>query len=95
MNDIYNFSAGPACLSEKALTGAKDVLLNYQSTGISLLEMSHRSPQIVNLFEETTINLKSLLNVPDNYHVLWLQGGASLQFSMVPMNLLPDSGSAD
>ena len=95
MNDIYNFSAGPACLSEKALTGAKDVLLNYQSTGISLLEMSHRSPQIVNLFEETTINLKSLLNIPDNYHVLWLQGGASLQFSMVPMNLLPDSGSAN
>ena len=95
MNDIYNFSAGPACLSEKALNGAKDVLLNYQSSGISLLEMSHRSPQVVNLFEETTINLKNLLNVPDNYHVLWLQGGASLQFSMVPMNLLPDSGSAD
>ena len=95
MNDIYNFSAGPACLSEKALTGAKDVLFNYQSSGISLLEMSHRSPQIVNLFEETTINLKNLLNVPDNYHVLWLQGGASLQFSMVPMNLLPDSSSAD
>jgi len=95
MNDIYNFSAGPACLSEKALNGAKDVLLNYQSSGISLLEMSHRSPQVVNLFEETTINLKNLLNVPDNYQVLWLQGGASLQFSMVPMNLLPDSGSAD
>ena len=95
MSKIYNFSAGPACLSEKALTGARDVLLNYQSSGISLLEMSHRSPQIVNLFEEATINLKDLLNVPDNYHVLWLQGGASLQFSMVPMNLLPDSGSAD
>ena len=95
MSKIYNFSAGPACLSEKALTGARDVLLNYQSSGISLLEMSHRSPQIVNLFEEATINLKGLLNVPDNYHVLWLQGGASLQFSMVPMNLLPDGGSAD
>ena len=95
MSKIYNFSAGPACLSEKALTGARDVLLNYQSSGISLLEMSHRSPQIVNLFEEATINLKDLLNVPDNYHVLWLQGGASLQFSMVPMNLLPDGGSAD
>jgi len=95
MSKIYNFSAGPACLSQKALTGARDVLLNYQSSGISLLEMSHRSPQIVNLFEEATINLKGLLNVPDNYHVLWLQGGASLQFSMVPMNLLPDGGSAD
>ena len=95
MSKIYNFSAGPACLSQKALTGARDVLLNYQSSGISLLEMSHRSPQIVNLFEEATINLKDLLNVPDNYHVLWLQGGASLQFSMVPMNLLPDGGSAD
>ena len=95
MSKIYNFSAGPACLSQKALTGARDVLLNYQSSGISLLEMSHRSPQIVNLFEEATINLKNLLNIPDNYHVLWLQGGASLQFSMVPMNLLPDSGSAD
>ena len=95
MSKIYNFSAGPACLSEKALTGARDVILNYQSSGISLLEMSHRSPQIVNLFDEATINLKDVLNVPDNYHVLWLQGGASLQFSMVPMNLLPDSGSAD
>ena len=95
MSKIYNFSAGPACLSEKALTGARDVLLNYQSSGISLLEMSHRSPQIVNLFEEARINLKDLLNVPDNYHVLWLQGGASLQFSMVPMNLLPDGGLAD
>ena len=95
MNKIYNFSAGPACLPDDAIRGAKEAILNFQDGGISLLEMSHRSSPVVELFEETTNNLKTLMNIPDNYHVLWLQGGASLQFAMVPMNLMPDNRSAD
>ena len=95
MKRVYNFSAGPACLPEKALQAAKEAIENFQENGIGLLEMSHRSMPVVELFNETTNNLKTLLNIPDNYHVLWLQGGASTQFSMVPMNLLPDHGSAD
>lgn len=95
MNRVYNFSAGPACLHEEVITSAKDSIQNFQENGIGLLEMSHRSRPVVELFHETTDNLKTLLNIPDNYHVLWLQGGASTQFSMVPMNLLPDHGSAD
>ena len=95
MNRVYNFSAGPACLHEEVITGAKDSIQNFQENGIGLLEMSHRSRPVVELFHETTDNLKTLLNIPDNYHILWLQGGASTQFSMVPMNLLPDHGSAD
>ena len=95
MKSVYNFSAGPACLPEVAINGAKIAIENFQKNGISLLEMSHRSSPVVNLFAETTDNLKTLLNVPDNYHILWLQGGASTQFSMVPMNLIPENGSAD
>ena len=95
MNRVYNFSAGPACLHEEVITGAKDSIQNFQENGIGLLEMSHRSRPVVELFHETTDNLKTLLNIPDNYHILWLQGGASTQFSMVPMNLLPNHGSAD
>ena len=95
MNRVYNFSAGPACLPEKALQAAKKAIENFQENEIGLLEMSHRSRPVVELFDETTNNIKNLLNIPDNYHVLWLQGGASTQFSMVPMNLLPDHGSAD
>jgi phosphoserine aminotransferase len=95
MDNIYNFSAGPACLSSEALSGAMQAIQNFHENGISLLEMSHRSSPVVNLFSETTNNLKALLNIPDNYHILWLQGGASTQFSMVPMNLLPEHGFAD
>ena len=95
MNRVYNFSAGPACLHKEVIKGAQDSIQNFQENGIGLLEMSHRSTPVMELFDETTDNLKTLLNIPDNYHVLWLQGGASTQFSMVPMNLLPDHGSAD
>jgi len=95
MSEIYNFSAGPACLPSIAIKAAKKSIANYKDNGFGLLEMSHRAPSIVELFEETTSNLKTLLDIPDNYHVLWLQGGASLQFSMVPMNLLPINGEVD
>lgn len=92
---IYNFSAGPACLSDSVLNAAAEAAKEYKNSGMSILEMSHRSKEVVSLFEETTANIKSLLSVPDNYHILWLQGGASTQFAMIPMNLIPKGGSAD
>ena len=95
MKKIYNFSAGPACLPQSAIKGAKEAIKDFQGSGISLLEMSHRSTPVVNLFEETTNNLRDLLKIPDKYDIIWLQGGASTQFSMVPMNLLPENGCAD
>ena len=95
MKQIYNFSAGPACLPQPAIQGAREAIKDFQDNGISLLEMSHRSAPVVTLFEETTNNLRGLLKIPDNYDVIWLQGGASTQFSMVPMNLLPEGGFAD
>tara|TARA_B100000029_G_C17503539_1_gene933579 strand:+ start:169 stop:1248 length:1080 start_codon:yes stop_codon:yes gene_type:complete len=91
----YNFSAGPTCLPEPVLEAASEASLNYKNTGMSILEMSHRSAPIISLFGETAQNLRSLLDVPENYHVLWLQGGASTQFSMIPLNLLPKDGTAD
>ena len=95
MKQIYNFSAGPACLPKAAIQGAEEAIKNFQDNGISLLEMSHRSTPVINLFEETTNNVRDLLEIPDNYDIIWLQGGASTQFSMVPMNLLPENGYAD
>jgi len=91
----YNFSAGPACLPDSVIQPSKEALNNFQQTGMSLLEMSHRSKEVVALFSETTDNLRSILDIPSNYHVLWLQGGASTQFSMVPLNLLQSNGHAD
>lgn len=84
---IYNFSAGPAVLPEPVLKKAQEELLDYQGSGMSVMELSHRS----SLFEEIIANaeklLRKLMNIPENYHVLFLQGGASLQFSAVPLNL--------
>ena len=92
---IYNFSAGPACLPDAVLSAASEASQEYQNSGMSILEMSHRSKPVVSLFNETSDNLRSLLSIPSNYHILWLQGGASTQFSMIPLNLLPEGGSAD
>ena len=92
---IYNFSAGPACLPDVVLKAASEASLDYNDSGISLMEMSHRSLDVMNLFDEATKRVKELLNLPGNYHPLWLQGGASSQFSMVPLNLLPMDGLAD
>ena len=91
----YNFSAGPAVLADDVLKVSSDYILDYAKSGMSVLEMSHRSKPIVSLFNEATGRTKDLLNIPEGYSILWLQGGASLQFSMVPMNLLPEDGSAD
>ena len=92
---IYNFSAGPAYLPDTVLDATKKAAIEYKGTGMSVMEMSHRSEPIVDLFHKTTSRVRTLLDVPSNYHVLWLQGGASMQFSMVPMNLLSKRSTAD
>lgn len=95
MKKIYNFSAGPAVLPDKALQDTASAVVNYNDSGMSLLEMSHRSSPIVGLMDETTGLVRHLLAVPDNYQIIWLQGGASTQFSMIPMNLLSENEIAD
>ena len=91
---VYNFSAGPAVLPLEVLKTAQDEMLNYQNSGMSVMEMSHRSKTYDNIIKTAEKDLRDLLNIPDNYKVLFLQGGAHLQFSMVPINLLKN-GVAD
>jgi phosphoserine aminotransferase len=92
---IHNFSAGPAVLPLKVLEQVQLDLLSLPGVGMSVLEISHRSPAFDEIIEGCEADLRKLANIPGNYKVLFLQGGASLQFSMVPMNLLPAGGSAD
>ena len=92
---IFNFSAGPATLPETVLREAQRDLFALPGVGMSILEVSHRSPTFETVIQEAEADLRALLAIPDNYKVLFLQGGASLQFSMVPMNLLPKEASAD
>ena len=94
-NEVYNFSAGPSVMAESVLRRAQAELLNCSGSGMSVMEMSHRSKQYAAIFEETKAKLIRALNVPDTHAVLFLQGGASTQFSMVPLNLLPQDGTAD
>lgn len=88
MGRVYNFSAGPAVLPEEVLQEAADEMLDYKGTGMSVMEMSHRSKAYAQIIEEAEQDLRDLLNIPDNYKVLFMQGGASTQFAMVPMNLM-------
>src|SRR5205085_10047685 len=92
---IYNFSAGPAVLPVPVLEVAQRNLLSLPGVGMSVMEISHRSKTFDELIGSAERGLRELLGLPENYHVLFLQGGASLQFSMIPMNLLPEGGSAD
>ncbi|SJZ83666.1 3-phosphoserine/phosphohydroxythreonine transaminase [Anaerorhabdus furcosa] len=94
MKQIYNFSAGPAVLPKEVLIQAKDELLNYANSGMSVMEMSHRSKVYETILQEAKQDLRDIANIPDNYEILFIQGGASLQFSMVPMNLIKN-GKAD
>ena len=87
MERVYNFSAGPAVLPEEVLKEAADEMMNYRGTGMSVMEMSHRSKAFEAIIQEAEKDLRELMNIPDNYKVLFLQGGASQQFAMVPMNL--------
>ncbi|MCK6627016.1 MAG: 3-phosphoserine/phosphohydroxythreonine transaminase [Anaerolineae bacterium] len=84
---IFNFSAGPAVMPEPVLERARDEMLNFQDSGMSVMEMSHRSPEFEGILARTERGLRQTMGIPDDYAVLFLQGGASLQFSMVPMNL--------
>ena len=88
MSRVYNFSAGPAVLPEDVLREAADEMLDYKGTGMSVMEMSHRSAAYGEIIKEAEADLRQLLNIPDNYKVLFLQGGASQQFAMVPMNFM-------
>jgi phosphoserine aminotransferase len=92
---IYNFSAGPAILPEDVLKEAQENLMALPGVGMSILEISHRSKTFDSIIAETKENLKKLLDIPDEYEQLFLQGGASLQFSMVPMNFMPPKNKAD
>lgn len=95
MTRAYNFCAGPAALPEEVLKQARDDMLDYQSRGMSVMEMSHRAPEFVDIAEQAEKDLRELLGISDDYAVLFLQGGASLQFAMAPMNLLGDKKKAD
>ncbi|MEH7459238.1 3-phosphoserine/phosphohydroxythreonine aminotransferase [Bacillus pseudomycoides] len=88
MERVYNFSAGPSILPLPVLEKVQKELLNYNGTGMSIMEMSHRSSHFQNIIEEASSLLRELMHIPDNYDVLFLQGGASLQFSMVPLNVM-------
>ncbi|MCS7054032.1 MAG: 3-phosphoserine/phosphohydroxythreonine transaminase, partial [Ignavibacterium sp.] len=94
-NRIYNFSAGPAVLPEEVLLEAQKDLFALPGVGMSILEISHRSKTYDAIHQEAKEGIKKLLNVPDDYAILFLQGGASLQFSMVPLNLMPPKNKAD
>ena len=94
MSRIYNFSAGPAVLPEEVLKEAQEEMLDYRGCGMSVMEMSHRSKVFQNIIDEAEADLRDLMGIPSNYKVLFLQGGASLQFSMIPMNLMKN-GVAD
>lgn len=91
---IYNFAAGPSMLPLEVLQDIQKNLLNYEDTGMSVMEMSHRSSTYLKIFNETKEAIKRVLNVPDNYEILFIQGGASEQFSAIPLNLMK-KGKAD
>ena len=88
MSRVYNFSAGPAVLPEEVLKEAAAEMLDYKGCGMSVMEMSHRSQVFDDIIKEAEQDLRDLMHIPDNYKVLFLQGGASQQFAMIPMNLM-------
>ena len=95
MKRAYNFCAGPAAIPESVLQKAKEELLNWGEIGASIMEMSHRSEAFLQISVEAEQDLRDLMHIPDNYHVLFLQGGASTQFAVIPMNLLRGKTRAD
>lgn len=94
MDRVYNFSPGPSTLPEDVLKKAQQEMLNYGDTGMSVMELSHRSAAFTGIIEKAEKDLRDLMEIPDNYRVLFLQGGATLQFAMVPMNLMKKNGKA-
>ena len=94
MGRVYNFSAGPAVLPEEVLKEAAAEMLDYNGSGMSVMEMSHRSKVYDEIIKTAEKDLRDLMNIPDNYKVLFLQGGASQQFAMIPMNLMKNRKAA-
>ncbi|MBO5735297.1 MAG: 3-phosphoserine/phosphohydroxythreonine transaminase [Clostridia bacterium] len=95
MDRIYNFSAGPSMLPVSVLERAASEMLNYNGSGMSVMEMSHRSAVYQQIIDQAEADLRKLMNIPENYKVLFLQGGATTQFSAVPLNLMTKNGKAD
>ncbi len=95
MSRIFNFSAGPAMLPAEAIARAGDEMLDWHGSGMSVMEMSHRGKEFISIYEEAERDLRELLSVPASHKILFLQGGATLQFAQVPMNLLRGRGKAD
>jgi phosphoserine aminotransferase len=95
MTRIFNFSAGPAMLPQEVLERAREEMLDWQGTGMSVMEMSHRGKEFMSIAEKATNDLRDLMAIPEDYEILFLQGGASSQFAMVPMNLLRGKTKAD
>ncbi|MDP4120339.1 MAG: 3-phosphoserine/phosphohydroxythreonine transaminase, partial [Bacillota bacterium] len=95
MGRVYNFSAGPSMLPESVLAKAASEMLDYEGSGQSVMEMSHRSKVYDNIIKSAESLLREIMSIPDNYKVLFLQGGASTQFAMIPLNLMNKSGKAD
>ena len=95
MSRVYNFSAGPSMLPEEVLKKAAAEMLDYEGSGQSVAEMSHRSKEFETIIKDAEALLRELMNIPDNYKVLFLQGGASTQFAAIPMNFMNGSGKAD
>lgn len=95
MSRVYNFSAGPSMLPEEVLKKAASEMLDYEGSGQSVMEMSHRSKVYDNIIKTAERLLRELMNIPDNYKVLFLQGGASTQFAAIPLNFMNGSNKAD
>ena len=95
MSRVYNFSAGPSMLPLEVLEKCRDQMLDYEGSGMSVMEMSHRAPVYDKIIKDTEASLRRVMNIPDNYKVLFIQGGASQVFASVPLNLLPIGGTAD
>ncbi len=95
MRKVYNFSAGPAMVAEEVLQQAQAEMLDWQGTGMSIMEVSHRGSEFKQIVEQTEADLRELMNIPNNYQVLFLAGGATTQFAMVPLNLLGTQKKAD
>ena len=94
MSRVYNFSAGPAVLPEEVLKECADEMMDYKGCGMSVMEMSHRSKVYDEIIKEAEKDLRDLMNIPDNYKVIFVQGGASLVFAGVPMNLMKKGKAA-
>jgi len=95
MSRVFNFSAGPAALPEQVLRQAQEEMLDWHGSGMSVMEMSHRGKEFMSIAAEAEADLRELMGIPTNYKVLFLQGGASSQFAMIPMNLIGRTGKAD